>query len=217
MEQYLQDKKQRTPQENALLAQLGKEKQCFDIAFLSRAAIERNGYRADGLTDGDMEELAGKMGDDYCGSEKFGIDLQKACEDLGIEEIPSCPACGDFCKYDVGKKLYKCTSCGKEWSDRYVLVENPEQTDRLPGDLGYPCGNAKNSNARYIPEYDYIRIFNEAPEPNSYFEPVCYPESRKYLDTGKDSINALSEEIEDAQGISDFGEDAAWVRLCMLK
>ena len=42
----------------------------FDIAFLNRTALERHGYVTATITDGDLQELAGRMGDYYCESSK---------------------------------------------------------------------------------------------------------------------------------------------------
>ena len=101
----------------------------------------------------------------------------------------------------------------------YVLVEDPEETDRLPDDLGYPSAEARNSNARYIPEYDYLRLFKQAPDANSYFSAVQWPESQKYMpdEDSNDSILALNEPINDEKGLEDFGANAVWVPLCNLE
>ena len=57
----------------------------FDIAFLNRAALERHGYDTAMITDGDLQELAGRMGDYYCESSKFSEDLRTACGDFGLK------------------------------------------------------------------------------------------------------------------------------------
>ena len=57
----------------------------FDIAFLNRAALERHGYDTATITDGDLQELAGRMGDYYCDSSKFSEDLRTACGDFGLK------------------------------------------------------------------------------------------------------------------------------------
>ena len=58
----------------------------FDIAFQNRAALERHGYDAATVTDSDMQELAGRMGDYYCDS-KFSEDLRTACGDFGLQTM----------------------------------------------------------------------------------------------------------------------------------
>ena len=58
----------------------------FDIAFLNRAALERHGYDTATITDGDLQELAGRMGDYYCDS-KFSEDLHTACGDFGLQTM----------------------------------------------------------------------------------------------------------------------------------
>ena len=205
--------------------QLENQKIQFEIANVDRAAIGRNGYRSDNLSDEDMAKIAGKMGDYYCGSNKYDIDLQDACNELGIEKISCCPRCeNSFVIFEIGLNANLCNSCGQKWNDSYTLVEEPDETDRLPDDLGYPSHEARNSNARYIPTYDYIRIFKKSPEPNSYFQPVRFPESKKYMpcenyngDPAGDSIQSLNESIEDEKGISDFGANAIWVPSCNFK
>ena len=59
----------------------------FDIAFLSRAALERHGYDTATITDSDLQELAGRMGDYYCESSKFSEDLHTACGDFGLQTM----------------------------------------------------------------------------------------------------------------------------------
>lgn len=205
--------------------QLENQKIQFEIANVDRAAIGRNGYRSDNLSDEDMAEIAEKMGDYYYGSEKYNIDLQDACNELGMEKIACCPRCeNDFVIFEIGLNANLCNSCGQKWDDSYTLVEEPDETDRLPDDLGYPSREARNSNARYIPTYDYIRIFKKGPEPNSYFQPVRFPESKQYMpcenyngDPAGDSIQSLNESILDEKGISDFGANAIWVPSCNFK
>ena len=58
----------------------------FDIAILNRAALERHGYDTATITDGDLQELAGRMGDYYCDS-KFSEDLRTACGDFGLQTM----------------------------------------------------------------------------------------------------------------------------------
>ena len=53
--------------------------------FLNRAALERHGYDTATITDSDLQELAGRMGDYYCESSKFSEDLRTACGDFGLK------------------------------------------------------------------------------------------------------------------------------------
>lgn len=57
----------------------------FVITFLDRAALERHGYDTATITDGDLQELAGRMGDYYCESSKFSEDLRTACGAFGLK------------------------------------------------------------------------------------------------------------------------------------
>ena len=191
----------------------------FDIAFINRATIERNGFVANNLSDEDMEELAGKVGDCVYSSQQFDCAIEQACREMELEPILNCPLCGDFATYDPQTHTYTCNSCGQKWTNSYTLVEDLKETDRLPDGLGYPSTEARNSNARYIPEYEYIQIFKKDPESDSYFEPVCWPKSQKYMldEDGNDSIAALNELINDEKGLEDFGENAIWVPLCNLE
>jgi hypothetical protein len=59
----------------------------FDIAFLNRAVLERHGYDTATITDSDLQELAGRMGDYYCESSKFSEDLRTACGDFGLQTL----------------------------------------------------------------------------------------------------------------------------------
>lgn len=61
--------------------------QC-DIAFLDRDTLRRYDYPTDGLSDDDLQQLAGLMGDSYCSSEQFSYDLHTACEQFGLEQTP---------------------------------------------------------------------------------------------------------------------------------
>lgn len=61
------------------------DREC-DIAFLDRNALRRHGYPTDNISDDDLQQLAGMMGDSYCGSAQFDHDLHTACEEFGLEQ-----------------------------------------------------------------------------------------------------------------------------------
>lgn len=217
---YLSAKTEPTEQEKELLTRLKESMTDFDIAFIDRATIERNGFVANNLSDEDMEELAGKVGDCVCSSQQFDYAIEQACQEMELEPILDCPLCGGNTTYDSKAQTYTCNSCGQTWrQEMYVLVEDPDQTDRLSYDTGYPSAEAQNSNARYISEYDYLSIFKQAPDPNSYFVAVQWPESQKYMpdEDGNDSILALNEPINDEKGLEYFDTGAVWVPLCNLE
>lgn len=223
LEQYFSNKKRPTSVEKNLLSQLQKEKLHFAIAYIDRNTVVGNGYIGSDLSDNVMEELAGMVGDCVCGSEQYDYAIEQACESMELDTIPFCPKCGAIATFDRESHTYTCNSCGQNWTDTYTLVEDPEETDILPGDIGYPSCSGQNSNARYIPEFDYIQIFKKKPEQNSYFEPVSWPDSQKYIHNEdadekftENSIDALPELINDEKGIEDFGEDAVWIPLCNL-
>ena len=223
LDKYFQAKTEQTDQEKELMAALEREKPHFCILYIDRIFIKCSNFRADLLSDNDMDKIAERVFRLYSDSSLFG-DLRKACEEFGLKKNPSCPICGNPSIYDSRKKTYQCESCDQKWSDTYTLVEELGKTDLLPDDLGYPSAEARNSNARYIPEYDYVRIFKKDPEAGSYFEPVCWPESQKFMpsddvdqENNNDSIAALNEPIEDEKGIADYGVNAVWVPLCNLE
>lgn len=105
-------------------------------------------------------------------------------------------------------------------NDLYVLVEFPENSSYFEdNDTGYPSFNSGDNGARYVPEYEYLKHFGQVPAPNSGFRPLRWPESQPYLfpDEPNESVDALCEPISDKKGLADFGEQAVWVPLCLLK
>ena len=215
---YLGAKPSRTEEEQCLLNRL--QEGYFPITSVNRDDLASKGFDVRKISDGDMRELASKMADDYC-EQLFWSSMEIIAEDcLGLPKFPECPSCNEnHITFDLQNEVCHCECCGQEWSENYILVEDPEETDQLPDELGYPSLEARNSNARYIPEYDYISIFRKAPEPNSYYKPVSWPESQKYMqdeNSEGNSIDALNELINDEYGIAEFGSNAVWVPLCNL-
>lgn len=218
LQEYLEAKTERTKEEQDLLDRL--KSGYFPITAIHRDDLASKGFDTRNISDATMEHLARKMADDYCEQLFWDSMVVIASDRFDIPRLPECPKCGEhWVVPDSVTDTYRCSSCGQKWTNSYTLVEEPEETDRLPDDLGYPSAEAQNSNARYIPEYDYIRIFQKAPEPSSYFEPVCWPESQKYMpdEDSNDSILALNEPINDEKGLEDFGANAVWVPLCNLE
>lgn len=83
LQKYLQAKETPTTTEQDMLSRLNGEMQNFVIAFLDRAALKRHGYEVNAVTDSNMEEIAVRMGDNYCNS-RFSDDLCEACEMFGL-------------------------------------------------------------------------------------------------------------------------------------
>jgi hypothetical protein len=102
--------------------------------------------------------------------------------------------------------------------ERYVLVEFPEDASYFEEDeIGYPCFNSEDNGARYVPEEAYIEHFGYEPQPNSYFQPVRWPQSQEFMGNNDDSIAALCEPIiADEKAPADFGSAAIWVPLCLI-
>lgn len=224
LDQYFRAKTEPTEQEKELLTQLKEAMTVFDIAFINRATIERNGFVANNLSDEDMEELAGSVGDCVCSSQEFDYAISQACQEMELKLILGCPLCGNSTTYDFQANAYTCNSCGHMWrQEMYVLVKDPSQTDQILDDPGYPCANTDNCDARYISEYDYLRIFKQVPDANNYFAAVQWPESQRYMpgedvdpENNDDSIAALCEPINDEKGLEHFETGAVWVPLCNL-
>lgn len=194
--------------------ELNKEMGNYEVAFLSRSALEKHGYDTSDLTDTDMVELAGMMGDYYCDS-RFTNDLQEACNALNVPVKPHCPMCLgiDIAKRDDGSNL--CRECNQEWGNDYILVQHPQDINYfVNNNIGYPSLEQEDSQARYVSEYDYVDHVGELPTPNSYYRAVPWPQSQQYM--GDSSIDALCELINDEKGLTDFGPSAMWVPLCLL-
>lgn len=105
-------------------------------------------------------------------------------------------------------------------NDLYVLVEFPEDSSYFEENgIGYPSFNSGDNGARYVPQRNYIDHFKKNPAPNSCFRPLRWPESQPYLfpDEPNESVDALCEPVSDEKGLADFGEQAVWVPLCLLK
>ena len=106
------------------------------------------------------------------------------------------------------------------YDDLYVLVEFPDDASYFEeNNIGYPSFKSKDNGARYVPEYEYIAYFKKNPLAGDCFKPVQWPESQPYLfpDEPDETVGALCEAIDDEKGRTDFGEQAVWVPLCMLK
>ena len=212
---YFQLKGSLTPAEESILATVMQQKDRFPIAYLDRRALDRHGYDSSTVSDDDMVNLAALMGDYYCDS-RFSGDLEEACNHEDIEMLPTCPKCGSTkISTDALHQGSLCGHCDMEWGDRFVLVEYPEDSiffeDR---NIGYHCANSEDNDARYVTEYDYIAYFHKKPSVNSYFRPVCWPDSQKYLEL-TDNTLALCENINDEEGLGAFGPSAIWVPECL--
>lgn len=137
-----------------------------------------------------------------------------------IEEIhraahPFCPKCESKNISCFGN--YTCRDCQQMWEDDlYVLVEFPEDASYFEQEeIGYPCFNSGDNGARYVAEYEYILQFQKSPESNTYYKPVVWPESQKFMEL-PDNLHGLCELINDDKGLDDFGSSAFWVPLCLI-
>lgn len=212
---YFEAKSSLTQEEQTLLNRL--QDGYFPITSVHRDDLASKGFDVRKISDGDMRELAKKMANDYC-EQLFWCSMEIIAEDcLGLPKFPECPSCNEkYVTFDLQNEVCHCECCGQKWSEDYTLVEDPVETDQLPDDLGYPSSEARNKNARYVQEYDYIKQYRKKPETNNYYKPIQWPESQQYL-PGGNHASTLNEPINDELGIADFGVNAVWVPLCNLK
>lgn len=221
---YFDAKERLTEQERQLQQRLSGG--YFPITSVHRDDLQGVGFDVEKISDDDMKELARKMADDYC-EQLFWSSMEIIAGDiLGFPKVETkdvtCPECGsERVRYDLHESRFYCEACSQAWDDKlYVLVEFPEDTAFFEEEgIGYPARNSEDNGARYVPEYDYIRHFRKTPAENSYYKPLHWPESQPYLSPNepKEAIDALSEPIYDEKGIADFGEQAVWVPLCIVK
>lgn len=221
---YFDAKERLTEQERQLQQRLSGG--YFPITSVHRDDLQGVGFDVEKISDDDMKELARKMADDYC-EQLFWSSMEIIAGDiLGFPKVETkdvtCPECGsEWVRYDLHESRFYCEACSRAWDDKlYVLVEFPEDTAFFEEEgIGYPAWNSEDNGARYVPEYDYIRHFRKPPAENSYYKPLRWPESQLYLSPNepKEAIDALSEPINDEKGIADFGEQAVWVPLCIVK
>lgn len=221
---YFDAKEKLTEQEQQLQQRLSGG--YFPITSVHRDDLRGVGFDVEKISDDDMKELARKMADDYC-EQLFWSSMEIIAGDiLGFPKVETkdvtCPEYGsERVRYDLHENRFYCEACSRAWDDKlYVLVEFPEDTAFFEEEgIGYPAWNSEDNGARYVPEYDYIRHFRKTPAENSYYKPLRWPESQLYLSPNepKEAIDALSEPINDEKGIADFGEQAIWVPLCIVK
>ena len=207
MHEYIQSKLPRTV----------TERKQFGIAYIDRATLKNNGYDTTNIQDRDIDEIAGLMAESYYQSGNFSKDLQLAGENIGLMRTAFCPRCGyEVVHYNEENGMYICCSCEQTWNDDiYVLVEYPEDTGwfHIEG-IGYPSTDADDSNAIYVPQYEYIRHCGKDPDPRKCFKPVRWPESQSYMpEVPGNTTTVINELINDRQGLNDFGPAAYWVAL----
>lgn len=164
-----------TKHEKDLLTRIEIELPYFQITSIHKDDLEHAGFDASKVSDGDMEDIAKKLADDYC-EQLFWIALPIIAECYNVPKAgtPFCPKCEKYTvEYDSKEKIHYCTTCDQEWGDSYVLVKHPEDSTYFERkEIGYPCFNSEDNGARYVPEYEYILHFKKDPETDQYFKPV---------------------------------------------
>jgi hypothetical protein len=204
-----------TYDERSILAQLTGELPYFRVTTVSRDDFRAKGFDVSGVSDSDMESLAGKMADDYCDQLYWGSLSCIASDYFDIPRMRHCPVCeSKSFTFDGCLGKYVCSSCGRQWSDNYVRVEFPEESTQFEDeDIGYPCYNSEDNGARYVPEYEYILHFKKDPAPESLFRPVVWPDSQDYLHHTDDRCEVI---MADEKALEDFGGSAVWVPAGLL-
>lgn len=224
LHQYFEQKTKPTSDENYLLARLTGELPYFPISSVCRDDLESKGFDVSDVTDSQMSELAGKLGNDYC-EQLFWISMGIIAEECLKIPRHICPKCGKkTAEYDSVDNTFQCSSCENTWkkeepTGRYVLVEFPESPSFFEKhELGYPCFNSNDNGAMYVPEHLYRTHFGKEPEANTLYRPVQWLESQTYFEIEPESTAALCEPIEaDAKSLEDFGSSSIWVPLCLIK
>jgi hypothetical protein len=187
---YFAGIKTRSKKEENLFLQLHAELPHFPISSVHRDDLANEGFDVSNVTDDQMQTIADKMADAYS-EQVFWIDLDIIADYAGVP---------------------------KKETNRYVLVEFPEEAGYFEeNNIGYPCFNGEDNGARYVPEEAYIEHFGHEPQPDSYFQPVRWPQSQEFFGNDDDSIAALCEPIvADEKALSDFGSSAIWAPLCLI-
>lgn len=225
LHQYFEQKENKTGEEINFLNRLTEELPYFKVTSVHRDDLALRGFDVSKVTDEDMRELASKMGDDYC--EQLFWDSMEIIAEQGFE-IPKhiCPKCGNSARrYDSDDKTLECYSCNHSWkltepTGRYVLVEHPEDSQFYADcEVGYDCYSSEDNGAMYVPEHFYTAHTDKEPDASKVFIPVTWPESQEYfeLQFEKESIFELCEPIEHGKAFDDFGSQAIWVPLCLIK
>lgn len=225
LHQYFEQKENRTGEEVNFLNSLKDELPYFKITSIHRDDLAQRGFDVVNVTDEQMRELASKLSDDYC--EQLFWESMVIIAYQGLE-IPRhiCPKCGKGAdRYDSSDKSCGCYSCGHFWkltepTGRFVLVEYPEDSKFYADcEVGYDCYTSEDNGAMFVPEYFYIAHTGTKPDANKLVIPVTWPESQEYfeLQYEKESIFELCEPIEHGKAFDDFGSQAIWVPLCLIK
>jgi hypothetical protein len=92
----------------------------------------------------------------------------------------------------------------------YVLVEFPNDSSYFEdNDIGYPCCESEDNGARYVPEEDYVKVFERKPDDAMLYKIVMWPESQELMEDEK--FEEYSEVVYDEKGMNDFICPAYWV------
>lgn len=225
LHQYFEQKNDRTGEEINFFNRLTEELPYFQITAINRDDLAQRGFDVSKVDDADMRELARKMESDYC-TQLFWESMEIiAAEGL---EIPKhiCPKCGKGAnRYDPSDRSCDCCSCDNSWkltepTRRFVLVEYPEDSKFYADcEVGYDSYSSEDNGAMFIPEHFYIAHTGTEPDANKIHIPVTWPDSQEYfeLQYEKESIFELCEPIEHGKAFGDFGSQAIWVPLCLIK
>lgn len=196
-------------QEKRLLLQLTSALSYFKVTSVCRDDLESAGFDISDVSDANMNKLTCKLANYYCKQLFWDSFKIIAGEYFNIpkKDTLRCPICRKHpVNYDEKSNMHYCTYCETDWSDAFVLVKFPEDSDYFEQkNIGYPCFNSEDNGACYIPEYEYLKKFNRHPNIEQYYKPVTWPDSQEYL------CDPLYEVITDEKGLKDFGFSSLWM------
>lgn len=214
LHQYFSKMHHPTDQEKELLARVEAELPYVQISGIHWDDLAPAGFDASSIS---VEDIAGRLSDDF--RDQLGyiaIPRKIGCRKAPKAGTPPCPKCGSStAKFDTAVLRNRCTACRQEWGDSYVLVQHPDDPTHFGrAGIGYPSFEAQDSGARYVPEYDFILRFGRDPDPKRCFRPLTLDAYQKC--TGRASIDALCELIQDEKGLRNFDAFTMWVPTRLL-
>lgn len=225
LHQYFEQKDNKTGAETNFLSRLTGELPYFQVTAVSREDLERRGFDITDVDDEDMRQLARKMESDYC-EQLFWISLDiLALQGLDIPKY-ICPFCGETAdSYDASDNTLYCYSCNHSWeklepTGRFVKVEHPKDSKFYSEcGVGYDCYNSEDNGAMYIPENFYKAHEEKEPPISQIYIPMHWPDSQLYFELQYESAKkfALCEPIKHGKAFEDFGGQAIWVPLSLVK
>lgn len=214
LQDYFKSKSELTEQEQFLLKEISGELEFYIISRLHRDDLKGKGFDISSISDETMSEIASRLESDY--TEQLFWQSLEIIASIGLNVPKSklfCPICECYdINYQIETNEHVCQGCGTEWSDQFVLVEYPDDSTYFEEEeIGYPSFIREDNGARYVPEHEYILLFQKKPDPNLYYRVCQWPDSQELLDEVKSDDSM--EEITDEKALKDFICPAYWVHV----